>query len=167
METLVYVALGSNLGDRESMIGEAVARLSKLATGQVRVSSLYVTEPEGMGVAPDFLNAVAAFTTNLAPEELLAGLQAIETMLGRPAGHKANQSRTIDLDLIAFGDSCIDAPELKVPHPHAHLRDFVMVPLAELAPELVLPGQTLNAATIADGFSGAGRIISKLSPRRS
>ena len=167
MESLVYVALGSNLGHREHMIGEAVERMRGLATGKVRASSLYATEPEGMGAAPEFINAVAEFTTNLAPEELLAGLQAIEIALGRPTGHQANESRTIDLDLIAFGDSCIDTQDFKVPHPRAHLRDFVMVPLAELAPELVLPGQTRNAAAIAGGLSGAGRIISKLSKHQT
>lgn len=160
MQTPVYVALGSNLGDRKRNIHEAVRRMSELAGGGIELSSLYRTVPDGMDDAPEFLNAVATFTTELGARELLSALLAIERDLGRPADHGANQSRIIDLDLVDFGGHCIDEPGLTVPHPRAHLRDFVLVPLAELAPDLCLPGQSATVRELSNRFSGHTRIIS-------
>jgi 2-amino-4-hydroxy-6-hydroxymethyldihydropteridine diphosphokinase len=165
METSVYVALGSNLGNREENIRAAIARLADLASGAVEQSSFYETEPLGMD-APLFINAVVGFHTHLSPEELLVALQGIEVDMGRPADHRENDSRTIDLDIICYGDLRIDAPNLELPHPRAHLRSFVLVPLAEIAPALVLPGQSKTAQELANGCRPAGRMI-VISPRGS
>lgn len=159
MRTTVYIALGSNLGDRKAHINRALACLSALATNQLAVSSLYVTVPEAMGDVPDFVNAVACFETQLSARDLLSALQRIEVSLGRSATHGLNQSRTIDLDIIAFGDHRIDEAGLIVPHPRAHLRHFVLVPLAELAPAMVLPGQSKSVAELAGATLTSGRII--------
>lgn len=139
MPTSVFVALGSNLGDRERQLHEAIARLDRLATGDVLVSSFHETKAEDMGDAPDFLNAVARFDTRLAPRALLAALQEIEVDLGRPQDHGDNESRTIDLDIICYGNRIVDEPDLVIPHPRAREREFVMAPLRELAPDFEFP----------------------------
>jgi 2-amino-4-hydroxy-6-hydroxymethyldihydropteridine diphosphokinase len=130
--TTVAVAIGSNLGDRESHLAFARARLSELLAG-IRVSSAYETAPEGVDlVQPSFLNAAAVGETDLSARELLQKLLVIERERGRerliPHG-----PRTLDLDLILFGDQIIDEPDLKVPHPRFSSRRFVLEPLAEVA----------------------------------
>jgi len=150
MGTRVFVALGSNLGDREGHIHEAIGRLREAAAGPIEVSGLHVTKPEHMGDVPDFVNAAVAFETALSPRELLALLQRIEVEMGRPAGHARNTSRTIDLDIICYGNERIDTPDLVVPHPKAHERAFVLAPLAEIAPDLVMPGQRVTVRDLAD-----------------
>lgn len=92
----------------------------------------------------EFTNAVAAFDTRLAPLPLLAALQKIEVDLGRPADHGKNVARTIDLDLLLYGSKCLDLPELKIPHPRMLERLFVLLPLQEVLPELVLDGRALS-----------------------
>lgn len=160
MQIPAYVALGSNLGNREVNVREAARRMAELAVDSVRLSSLYLTTPDAMDDAPDFVNAVATFGTKLGARALLEALQTMEIDMGRPADHDRLQSRTIDLDLIAFGDFRINEPGLIVPHPRAHLRDFVLLPLAELVPDLRLPGQSGTVRELVNGFSGHTRIIS-------
>lgn len=160
MATRAYVALGSNLGNRRENILAAKAAIAALAVRDVTLSSLYHTVPEGMTGAPEFVNAVAGFDTRLSARDLLHALQVIEVDMGRPVAHGVNQSRVIDLDLIAFGADRIHEPDLIVPHPRAHLRDFVLVPLAEIAPGLRLAGHSRTVGEIANGFAGARRIIS-------
>ena len=132
------VALGSNLGDRERNIVAAIECLSAIAEGEIRCSSLHHSIPEGMPGEPDFINAVVAFETDLEPFALLHELQDIEVRLGRPRDHGENESRTIDLDIIWYGDLTIDEADLKIPHPRASSRDFVMLPLEEVAPDISL-----------------------------
>lgn len=156
--TRVYIALGSNLGDPEANVKSAAARLEAMAIGEVRLSSLYRTVPEDMDDAPDFVNAVAGFDTAMSARALLDALQATEIAMGRPARHGINESRRIDLDIIAYGDCRIDEPGLIVPHPRAAQRAFVLVPLAEIAPDLQLPGQSATASRLANGFAGDERI---------
>lgn len=147
--TKAFVALGSNLGERETHIRRAVEELGKLPRTKVeRVSSLYDTAPIGEVEQPRFLNAVACVETELTAGELLWNLLLVEQRLGRVrAKVKKWGPRSIDLDLLFFGDSVIDEPSLKVPHPEAHLRAFVLAPLAELDPEFVHPvlGETIAA----------------------
>jgi 2-amino-4-hydroxy-6-hydroxymethyldihydropteridine diphosphokinase len=134
------VALGSNLGDRATLIESAVARLgSEPGITALAVSSLHETQPVGgaPGQQP-FLNAVAAFDTDLAPPTLLALLQRIEHDLGRQRTEHWG-ARTIDLDLLLFGNQVIDAPQLVVPHPRMAFRRFVVQPAAEVAPRLMHP----------------------------
>lgn len=139
MSTRVFVALGSNLGDREKRLQEAIIRLGELAEGRVVASSFRETKAEGMGDAPDFLNAVVAFDTCLPPRALLEALQAIEVVMGRPADHARNASRTIDLDIVCYGNEVIREADLEIPHPRAREREFVMGPLEEIAPGFEFP----------------------------
>ncbi len=131
-----YVALGANLGDARATVRDAIAALDRLPqTRLLRASGLYRTAPwEASG--PDFINAVAAVETGLDAHELLRALQALELQAGRERPYR-NAPRTLDLDLLLYGDAVIDTPELIVPHPRLRERAFVLVPLAEIAPALV------------------------------
>jgi 2-amino-4-hydroxy-6-hydroxymethyldihydropteridine diphosphokinase len=134
-----FIGLGSNLGDRESMIRMALDDLARLPeTTLVRASSLYDTEPVGDVDQPNFLNAVAQIDTELTARQLLWNLQLIERRLGRVRTQKWGP-RTIDLDLLLYGALVVDEPDLKVPHPELIRRSFVLVPLVELDPLLVHP----------------------------
>jgi 2-amino-4-hydroxy-6-hydroxymethyldihydropteridine diphosphokinase len=144
---LAYVAIGSNLGDSCRIVADAIAALGSLpGTRLSRSSSLYRTEPVGVGEQPDFINAVAAVHTMLSPFELLAALNKMEVAEGRTRSIP-NAPRTLDLDLLLYADEEIHTPTLTVPHPRLHLRAFVLVPLVEIAPlQLKIPGRgTLSA----------------------
>jgi 2-amino-4-hydroxy-6-hydroxymethyldihydropteridine diphosphokinase len=134
--TVAYVGLGSNLGDREATIRAAIAALS----GVVAVSELRETDPVGVTEQPAFLNGAVALETELAPRELLESLLAVERELGRERRERWGP-RTIDLDLLLYGTETVEEPGLTVPHPHLHERRFALEPLAELDPELVVPGR--------------------------
>jgi 2-amino-4-hydroxy-6-hydroxymethyldihydropteridine diphosphokinase len=134
--TRAFVGLGANLGDREAAIRQAAELL-----GAVRLSSIRETEPWGYEEQPRFLNAVAELETQLGPRVLLDRLVEIERGLGRTRDGPRWGPRTIDLDLLVYGDEVIDEPGLTVPHPRLHERSFVLEPLAELDPELVVPGR--------------------------
>jgi 2-amino-4-hydroxy-6-hydroxymethyldihydropteridine diphosphokinase len=145
MSTTVAIALGSNLGDRESLLGFARRRL-RLVLANPRESLSYETEPVGLAVhQPMFLNAAVVGETSLTPKVLLAVLHAIERDAGRERPFPG-AARTLDLDLVLFGDLIIDEPALTVPHPRFRDRRFVLEPLAEIAPELKDPvtGQTIG-----------------------
>ena len=136
-----YVALGSNLGEREVLLRAAIEQLSQLPETRLgKVSSLYDTAPVGELDQPNFLNAVVQLETALTARQLLWNLLLVERRLGR-VRHVAQRygPRTIDLDLVLFGDQVIDTPDLKLPHPEYHRRAFVLVPLAEIEPKLVHP----------------------------
>ena len=140
-----FVGLGSNLGEREAMIRQALESLAKLPqTTLVKASSLYDTEPVGEVDQPNFLNAVAQIETELTPRQLLWNLFLIEKRLGRVRTHRWGP-RTIDLDLLLYGGLIIEEPDLTVPHSELARRSFVLVPLVELDPLLVHPasGDTL------------------------
>jgi 2-amino-4-hydroxy-6-hydroxymethyldihydropteridine diphosphokinase len=142
-----YIGLGSNLGERESMIRLALDDLAHVpSTRLLRASSLYDTEPVGDTEQPNFLNAVAQLDTELTARQLLWNLLLIERRLGRVRTRHWGP-RTIDLDVLLYGDQVVDEPELKVPHPELLRRSFVLVPLVELDPLLVHPvtGETLLA----------------------
>jgi 2-amino-4-hydroxy-6-hydroxymethyldihydropteridine diphosphokinase len=136
-----YVGLGANLGDRESTLRAAVAALDATEGVQVSaVSALRETEPVGYLDQPRFLNGAVALETTLAPRELLDALLAVERSLGRTRGGPRFGPRTIDLDLLLYGEESIDEQGLTVPHPRLHERAFALEPLAELDPDLVVPG---------------------------
>jgi len=134
--TRAYVGVGANLGDREATIRAALAALP----GVVGVSRLRETDPVGVVDQPPFLNGAAALETDFSPRELLGALLAVERELGRERRERWGP-RTIDLDLLLYGDETIDEPGLAVPHPRMHERRFVLEPLAELAPGLVVSGR--------------------------
>ncbi|MFC4728611.1 2-amino-4-hydroxy-6-hydroxymethyldihydropteridine diphosphokinase [Coralloluteibacterium thermophilus] len=139
-----HVGLGGNLGDVAASFDSALHMLDTLADTRVAaVSRRYRTPPWGETAQPPFLNAVAALDTALAPEALLDALLDIERAHGRDRGADALRwgPRTLDLDLLTYGERSIDTPRLTLPHPRIHQRAFVLVPLAEVAPGLLLPGQ--------------------------
>lgn len=140
--TIVYLGLGSNVGDREKNLQDALNEISSYEGITVRnISSLYETEPVGVKEQPWFLNAVVELETNLPPMEVLGINKAIEKKLHRKETYKWGP-RIIDIDLLLYGNCEISEPNLKVPHPEMHLRGFVLIPLAELAPALKIPGKT-------------------------
>lgn len=133
----VYLGLGANLGDRQGNVLKAVELLSQW--GQIdELSSLYETEPVGYLEQPPFLNAVCQLTTTLTAEELLAVAKNIESALGRIQSFR-NAPRPIDIDILFCGDQVINSPQLTIPHPRLEERAFVLVPLAEIAPDLIHP----------------------------
>jgi len=136
-----YIALGANLGDPASTIRAAFGALANLPDSRVvHCSSLYRTAPVGIVDQPEFINAVAQLETTLAPESMLDALLDIEQRFGRIRGEK-DGPRTLDLDLLLYNDQFLDLPRLTLPHPRLHLRAFVLQPLAEIAPDLVIPGR--------------------------
>lgn len=135
-----YVALGANLGDPQAALRQALRDLEALPHTQlVRASSLYRTAPVD-STGPDYINAVAELRTTLGPYELLAALQRIEEAAGRQRPYR-NAPRTLDLDILLYGDLRLDEPRLTLPHHRMYQRAFVLVPLAEIAPALVRPEQ--------------------------
>ncbi|HEX8872213.1 MAG TPA: 2-amino-4-hydroxy-6-hydroxymethyldihydropteridine diphosphokinase [Candidatus Acidoferrum sp.] len=134
----VYLALGSNIGDREHNLREAIALLAGAGVRVKRVSSFYETEPVDYLDQAWFLNAVLRGETNLRASELLRALRALELRMGSKKAF-AKGPRLIDLDILLYGDDTIDTPELQVPHPRMLQRNFVLVPLAELEPLLRHP----------------------------
>jgi len=142
--TIAFVGIGSNLEDPEQQVKNAFAELDRLPhTRVVRRSSLYRSAPVGYDAQPDFINAVVQLETGLAAERLLAELQALEARHGR-ARSFPNAPRTLDLDLLLFGDARRSSPELTLPHPRMHERAFVLRPLLEIAPQLAF---SLGAVT--------------------
>jgi 2-amino-4-hydroxy-6-hydroxymethyldihydropteridine diphosphokinase len=139
------LALGSNLGDRLANLRNARKDVAALegVLPPLRSSAIYETEPVDCEIgATKFFNAVIEFGYDGEPGALRRALAGIENILGRPAAHERNVSRPIDLDLLYFGDLIIDSAELQLPHPRIVGREFVLRPLADIRPDLVLPGQT-------------------------
>lgn len=137
-----YVGIGANLGDREATMREALARLAEVdGVRVVAVSSFRETDPVGLLDQPRFLNAAAELETALSPHELLAALLAVERSLGRTRDGPRYGPRTIDLDLLLYGEEIVAEPGLTVPHPRLHERAFALEPLRELDPELAVPGR--------------------------
>ena len=139
--TTAYVGIGSNLNDPRTQVLQAFTELDGLPhTRVVKKSSLYRSAPMGHAAQPDFVNAVARLETGLPAERLLAELQAVETRHGRQRSF-ANAPRTLDLDILLFGNATIQSGALTVPHPRMHERAFVLKPLLEIAPQLPFTAQ--------------------------
>lgn len=155
----VFVGLGANLGDTAATVREALARLGDLPrTECVAASALYRSAPFDAD-GPDYVNAVAELRTELTPAALLAQLQALEQRFGRQRPYR-HAPRTLDLDLLRFGERCIASPELTLPHPRMDARAFVLAPLAELAPTLrCADGRTVVQALATLPDQGITRIL--------
>ncbi|MBI4195192.1 MAG: 2-amino-4-hydroxy-6-hydroxymethyldihydropteridine diphosphokinase [Betaproteobacteria bacterium] len=150
MPVTAFIALGSNLDDPERQVGAALRELAALPrTRLLRASSLYRSAPVGYLDQPDFVNAVAAIETGLDPRELLGQLLAIERRHGR-VREFPNAPRTLDLDIALYGDLVLHEPGLAIPHPRMRERAFVIVPLAEIAPDAVVPGRGRAADLLRD-----------------
>ena len=153
-----FVGLGSNLGDREARLREALDALERDPEIElVSRSRLYETEPVGPPQGR-YLNAAVRLRTRLTPRQLLTRLLAMEDAAGRRRGPERNAPRTLDLDLLLYGDRRIDEPDLVVPHPRLHERAFVLEPLCELAPERVHPGLGVTLAELAARVRDPGAV---------
>jgi 2-amino-4-hydroxy-6-hydroxymethyldihydropteridine diphosphokinase len=138
---VAYIAIGANLGDPQAQVRDAIEALALLpGTRLITASSVYRTAPVGADGQPDYFNAVACIDTQLAPRVLLEALLDLESRKGRFRSFQ-NAPRTLDLDLLIYGNQIIDEPGLIVPHPRMHLRRFVLDPLLEIAPDAVIPGR--------------------------
>ena len=155
----VYLSLGSNLDDREGNLRRALEKLASAEVRVVRVSSIYETEPQDVRQQPWFLNLVAEVETTLFPMQLLNRIRKIEKELGRKR-IVAKGPRTIDIDIVLFGNFVIDTPQLGVPHPRMQDRRFVLEPLAELAPDLRHP---VTRRSVREMLAGTvGQAVRKL-----
>ncbi|HZF01635.1 MAG TPA: 2-amino-4-hydroxy-6-hydroxymethyldihydropteridine diphosphokinase [Methylomirabilota bacterium] len=161
---LVIIALGSNLGDSQKIILDAMARLQQFSAEPILKSSLWETSPVNCPAdSPKFVNAVIALVPleDEMPESLLVKLCELENEFGRTPKKILNEPRPLDLDLIAFGNEIRNSPELILPHPRAHSRKFVLQPLSEIAPELILPGQGKTVSQLLTEISSE-EILAKL-----
>ena len=149
MKTVAYIAVGSNLDNPKMQIQDAFAELDEMESSRLlQTSSLYASAPWGYANQPDFVNAVASVETELPPRRLLEELLKIEIWHGRERAF-ANAPRTLDLDIALYGEEVVDEESLKIPHPRMQERAFVLVPLAEIAPQIVIPGQGAIAQLLA------------------
>jgi 2-amino-4-hydroxy-6-hydroxymethyldihydropteridine diphosphokinase len=159
-ETTVYLSLGSNLGDREKNLRTAIAAFADAKVRVKRVSSFYETEPVDLREQPWFLNCAVQAETELPPLDLLRALRGIESRMGSkklvPKG-----PRLIDLDILLYGDETVETPELQVPHPRMLQRKFVLVPLAEIAPNLKHPSWKETASHLLANI-GDSNLVRKL-----
>ncbi len=154
------MALGSNLGDPRANLLHAIERLQQFSPEPLRRSSLWQTEPVDCPPgSPPFINAIAGFLPlpEESPESLLQKLHALEKEFGRRAKKQLNEPRPLDLDIIVFGGQTRSTPELTIPHPRAHLREFVLGPLNEIAPDLIFPGQQLPVSELLSQLRSPNR----------
>lgn len=156
---VAYIGFGSNIGDRLSHIQNAINTLSKTEGITLqKISSIYKTDPVGYEAQAQFLNGVAAIQTSLSPLSLLYTLKDIETVIGRK--HRIRWGpREIDLDILIYGDLCVQTEKLIIPHPEMHLRGFVLVPLAEIAPNLVHPVFQESIQTLLNRFEDGESVL--------
>ena len=161
-EDFAFIALGSNLGDARKNVLDAIENLRALGESPLRCSSLWQSTPVACPPgSPQFVNAVAGIRPREGetPESLLDRLQAIERAFGRLPARLRNEPRPMDLDLICFGRKTRDSTTLVLPHPRAHLRRFVMLPLSEIAPDLILPGQTLSISQLLSALDTSEELL--------
>jgi GTP cyclohydrolase-4 len=150
---IAYLCLGSNLGQREANLHQALVLLSPKVTLD-DVSSIYETEPVGYKEQPMFLNLVCRITTNLPPKELLSLAKDIEKRMGRVPGEQMNSPRPIDIDILFYDNETMETQNLTIPHPRLKDRAFVLIPLAEIAPELVHPKLSKSISQLANDIKG-------------
>lgn len=161
---IVYLSLGSNLGDRAENLRTAIEKLAELGS-VTAISSFYETEPVELTAQPWFLNCAVKLDTEKMPRQLIAGILSLEQSMGRQRKQKKGP-RTIDIDILFFGHSVIEIPSLTVPHPKLHERRFVLEPLAEIAPELRHPIFKRTIRELRDALSG-GQTVRKANEQLS
>ena len=162
MPNLVYLSLGSNVGNRQAQLQDARARLATVGR-VVAESSLYETEPVELTQQPWFLNCALALETSKTPQQLMAAILRVEEEMGRRRMQKKGP-RSIDIDILLFGDTIINSPELTIPHPAMQQRRFVLEPLAEIAPEVLDPVLKKTIRELRDELP-PGQVVRKLEPQ--
>ncbi|GMV36157.1 MAG: 2-amino-4-hydroxy-6-hydroxymethyldihydropteridine pyrophosphokinase [Fimbriimonadales bacterium] len=162
----VFFSLGSNLGDTQSHLRYAIECLAREVGPIVRVSSLYRTAPQGVADQPDYLNAVVECETSLRPEEVLERSLSIEASRGRTR-ERSGSPRTLDIDVLLYDDLHIETDALCIPHPRMEQRSFVLTPLAEIEPDLVLPSGASVTALLGTPDIGAQRVERLAEPTAS
>ena len=155
----IYLSLGSNLGDRRANLKKAL-RLLERSMEVVSVSSVCDTEPVGVGKQPRFLNLVCRVNTDIGPVQLLSLIKRIEADMGRDLNLK-NAPRNIDIDIILYGDTIIESPELTIPHPRMWERAFVLVPFAEIAPKVIHPVSGESIGDLVAKVEGRVGVVKK------
>ena len=156
MRSEVYLGLGSNLGDKRGNIERAIERLRRIST-RLTVSSMYETAPVGVTLQPSFVNAVCGMWTGLSVYELLREIRAIQREAG-VRGPVLNGPRALDIDILLYGSLAVDLPHLTVPHPRMAAREFVLRPLAEIAPGVVHPVTGKTATKMLSDLVGASAL---------
>ena len=154
-----YLGLGSNMGDREDNLRQALSLLGEKGGEVIALSSVYETEPWGYAEQPRFLNMACGFRTALNPHELLAHAQGVERGLGRERAIRYGP-RTIDVDILLYGDLVLDTPDLQIPHPGIPERAFVLAPLAEIAPEAEHPVLKRRVSELLADAPGRETVVS-------
>ena len=161
MRKLVYLSLGSNVGDRAANLRDAISRLSAIGAVQA-VSSFYETEPQEFAAQPWFVNCVVALETEKMPKQLLSCILQIEQDMGRRRQREQKKGpRNIDIDILLFGNSVVDTKDLTIPHPAMHERRFVLEPLAEIAPDARHPIFKRTARELRDALA-PGQAVRKV-----
>lgn len=160
VESEVFIALGANLGDRESALLRAIAEIGKLpATRITAISGFYDTEPVGLVAQENFLNAVLRIETGLPPMGLLNELQRLETVVFRRRRDVPGGPRTMDIDILFYGSRVLDCERLTIPHPRLHERSFVLTPLAEIAPGFIHPVIGQSVQKLLDSLPGGEKVL--------
>ena len=163
MSDKVYLSIGSNLGDKESNIASSIAMLGSFVDNKnIRTSSFYSSEPLYNQDQPSFINIIVELDTTLSPFEFLDQIHDIERILGMKFPRGKNEPRTIDIDIILFGNSSIDTDKLTIPHPGALLRRFVLVPLSELIPEQIFLGTNHKIVDLLNNCPDTSRVSKHL-----
>ncbi|MCH2507254.1 MAG: 2-amino-4-hydroxy-6-hydroxymethyldihydropteridine diphosphokinase [Dehalococcoidia bacterium] len=154
---LVYLSIGSNLGFRYSNIRSAILEINKFAS-LFAISSVYSTKPAGFLAQPYFLNVVCSIKTTMEPLQLLGRIQALESYMGRVPMFK-NGPRIIDIDILSYGEVLVDFPQLQIPHPRMHERNFVLTPLEEIEPDFLHPLLRIPVSDLLERLPDADHIV--------
>ena len=161
---IVYLSVGSNLGNRENNLEQAVSRIVEYIGPVLKSSSIYITEPWGFKAEEEFLNIVLKIGTELTPSGILGRILMIESLLGRVRDKKQYTSRLIDIDILMYGDIILDGESLKIPHPLLHKRKFVLVPLCEIETDIIHPVLNKSFAELLESCEDQSEVKKYICP---
>ncbi len=162
--TTVFLGIGSNLGNRENNLEQAIARIEEYIGPVLKSSSIYITEPWGFKAEEEFLNMALKIGTKLTPSGLLGRILMIESLLGRVRGKKHYSSRVIDIDILLYENKIVDEEILKIPHPLLHERKFVLVPLCEIESEMIHPVLNKSIAELMESCKDQSEVKKYIAP---